>query len=202
MSINFTRKISKQLINAFLDKKLVLRSAHSYELIAGFLGFKSHIALKTRYPYLENEIFHIQSSRDGLSKVIDRMRDTHWKNKISLEDIYIMIDKIVYPLLYIIWPDDVRYIYSPYLNLSTNERGQLIATYKPDFYDIEYARSIGIESFMITEQCTKKQIKDYLEKFSIEDEIDDPSRILIGDQKFDTSKMRDRNDIYRILHIT
>ncbi len=202
MSTNFTRKISKQLINTFLDKKLVLGSAHSYELIAGFLGFKSHIALKTRYPDLENEIFHIQPSRGGLSKVIDRMRGADWKNKISLEELYIMIDKIVYPLLYIIWPDDVRYIYSPYLDLSTNERGELIATYKPDFYDLEYARSIGAESFIITEQCTKTQIQDYLERFSIEEEINDPSRILIGDQKFDTSKMRDRNDIYRILNIT
>lgn len=202
MSTNFTRKISKQLINKFLDKKLVLGSAHSYELIAGFLGCKSHIALKTIYPDLETEIFDIQPSRDGLSKVIDRMRDAHWKHKISLEELYIMIDRIVYPPMYIIWPDDVRYIYSPYLDLSTNERGELIATYKPDFYDLEYARSIGTESFIITEQCTKTQIQDYLERFSIEEEIDDPSRILIGDQKFDTSKMRDRNDICRILHIT
>ncbi|MDA3587453.1 hypothetical protein [Acinetobacter baumannii] len=202
MSTNFTRKILKQLISKFLDKKLVLGSAHSYELIAGFLGCKSHIALQTRYPDLETEIFDIQSSRDGLSKVIDRMRDAHWKHKISLEELYIMIDRIVYPPMYIIWPDDVRYIYSPYLDLSTNERGELIATYKPDFYDLEYARSIGTESFIITEQCTKTQIQDYLERFSIEEEIDDPSRILIGYQKFDTSKMRDRNDICRILHIT
>ena len=40
MSTNFTRKISKQLINTFLDKKLVLGSAHSFNLIAGFLGFE------------------------------------------------------------------------------------------------------------------------------------------------------------------
>ena len=202
MSKNFTFKKSKQLINAFLDKKLELRSAHSYELIAGFLGFNSHIALKTKHPDLENEIVRIHSSIDGLSKVIDRLRNTHWKNKISLEEIYIIIDKIVYPpLMYIIWPDDVRYIYSPHLDLSINERRQLIATYKPDFYDIEYARSIGTESFVITEQRTKTQIQNYLEEFTIEDEIYEPSRIFIGDQIFDTSKMRDRDDIYRILDI-
>lgn len=202
----FFQQEAYSLKKEFEFKGFDFKLTHAHALIAGYLGFGCKKALidslKKYNVQMSTYGLPYPPSKRKLQEVISKMREISWSG-YHVDDIAKIIERQIKTRnLYLVYPDEVMALRSPYLDIVINEYKKLIGVYRDDFYDIDYVRNVLRNATVdIAELTTKEKIKEYLERFSAEDDAEEPSVIIIDDRYFYTSKKDERDEIKRILRI-
>lgn len=221
MSEDIIKTAARQLQSRLQAKfKLKLQSAHAHALISAYLGFKSKKAL---IAYTSNQTvtdpFFLLSGEWDTSEstqeiIISQMKDAPFKSipplqlieeiKNSLMPVHALINFYKNNILdlYVVFPDEIRFLTSKNLDISYDRDKNLIATYKLTYPDLAYVKQINNESFIISRPTNKDYISKYLKLCEdLEAEKDSPSAILIKGYIFYTSSLEDIKTVRNILNI-
>lgn len=202
---SFFKNTATDLRDSFKDLGFKLKSSHAHTLVSAFFGYTNNNALIADNASLEYHKSKVEESEEKIESVINGMRNNpEWIGEISSIRIYNIIKNIVDQYrepIYLIYPDDIRYLYSPNLIVSINKNSQLIATYRNKFRDREYVRYINNESFIIEKPTSVERVLEYLDSHTLEEEQYEPSIIIVRDIqiKYSTAIKRDREKVKELL---
>ncbi len=193
-----------QLKSLFQRKGLNLKISHAHELIAGYFGCNSKKGLIQRIEdhqiNLDTKWLPLKPSRNHLNKAIDRLKEFELGD-LQTDDIALMISKSLdYSNIYLLDTEGLQYLKSRNLDIEVNEYRELIATYRDDYPEIHYVRTIlRRESFLVEEVATTEKILDHLRTYDVDESKYEPYGIMLDEEIFYTDSKNDRELVIREL---